>query len=75
MIITLETRANTSRSTTLQDQVAANPIKHRLFKSSRETSMGNLTTKAKAKVRLFKMLGLLTKEDPPDLIRQSVNIK
>ena len=78
MIITLRTRLNTSRSTTLQDQVAANRIKHRLSKSSRETIMGSLITKVKVKVRLFKqlvMLELLTREDPPDLISKSVNTK
>ena len=78
MIITLRTRPNTSRSTTLQDQVAANRIKHRSSKSSRETIMGSLITKVKVKVRLFKrlvMLELLTREDPPDLISKSVNTK
>lgn len=75
MIITLITLPNTSRSTTLQDQRRVTQIKLRSFKSSRETTMVSLTTKVKAKVRLFKMLELLTKEDPPDLISKSVNIK
>lgn len=78
MIITPRIRPNTSRSTTLQDQVAANRIKHRLFKSSRETIMGSLITKVKVKVRLFKrlvMLELLTREDPLDLISKSVNTR
>ena len=78
MIITPRIRPNTSRSTTLQDQVAANRIKHRSYKSSRETTMGSLITKVKVKVKLFKrlvMLELLTREDPLDPISKSVNTR